>query len=72
MDSNNHKAILCHIRKGAVLRISNDNRIASVLYPGDKDVPVNADAAVELVENGVLSEVEVGTFTLAQNRAVTA
>ncbi len=70
MNSTNHQAILYHIRKGASLRLSPDNRIASVVYPDGRDVPVNADAATELVEHNVLVEVDTNTFSAP--RPVTA
>ncbi len=63
----NQKAILCYIKKGATLHVSNDNRVASVIYPDGRNIPVNADAAVELIEDGVLSEMIGGGFVITQS-----
>jgi hypothetical protein len=61
--TNQHRAILCHMKRGAVLSISN---ASSVNYPDGHNVPVNTEAAEELAEFGIVREVATGQYEIAQ------
>jgi hypothetical protein len=64
MDTN-RQAILFHLKKGASLKIAlNNPQVAFVFYPDEKYVPVNADTAAALIEEGNLIEVNPGVFDL--------
>jgi hypothetical protein len=61
---NNQKAIVYHIRRGATLNVIDENHTASLTYSDGKYVAANYDAALALMDKGVLVETPDGKLQL--------